>query len=84
MTQVKNIKPISALEKDYPHRTLHNSLSNVKHLQIFGSTVYIFIYKEEQKLKLEKFKTQALKDILVRYNRHTIYKIFIQKQNKVI
>lgn len=46
--------------------------------------MYVFIRKEERDLKSEKFEAQALKGTLVRYDGHTIYKVFIYKQDKVI
>ncbi len=46
--------------------------------------IYIFIYKEEQNLKSEKFEALALKSIFVGYNGYTIYRVFIQEQNKII
>lgn len=46
--------------------------------------MYILLYKEERLIKSEKCASQALKEILVGYNRHTIYKIYIKEQQKVI
>lgn len=46
--------------------------------------MYIFIHEEEQNLKSEKFEARALKGTLVRYDGHTIYRVFIQEQDKVI
>lgn len=46
--------------------------------------VYIFIHKEEQYLKSEKFEALALKDILVGYDKYIIYRVFIQKEDKII
>lgn len=79
MTQVKNVKPTSALERGNPHQTLHDSPPSVNHLRVLGSMVYVFIYKEEQNLKLEKFEAQALKGIFIGYNGHTIYRVFIRE-----
>lgn len=53
-------------------------------MQVFESTVDVFIYKKEQNLKLEKFEVEVLKGILVGYDGHTIYKVSIQEQDKVI
>ena len=59
-------------------------LSNLSHLQIFGSTVYVFIYKEEQTLKPEKWSPTILKGTLVRYDGHTIYCVYLKDQKRVI
>lgn len=63
---------------------MFDKLSNINHLWILSSIINVFIYKKEQDLKFEKYKAWALKDTLLRYDGHTIYKGFIQKQNKVI
>lgn len=84
MTQVKNIRPTHALEKGNPHQALFDKPPDINHLQVFGSTVYVFIHKEEQNLKSEKFEAQALKSTLVGYDGHTIYRVFIREQDKVI
>lgn len=59
-------------------------LLEITYLQVLESIVYIFIYKKEQTVKSEKFKAQTLKNILVGYNKHTIYIVFIQSLDKVI
>lgn len=77
ISQVKNIRSISALKRDNLYQVLHNSPLNVNHLRVLGSTVYVFIHKEKQNLKLEKFEVRVLKSIFVKYNGHTIHKVFI-------
>ena len=84
MNQVKNFKPIKALGGNNLIEIYFKILPKIIHLRTLGSIVYVFIYKEYQTLKSEKFETRALKSTLVGYNRHTIYKVFIQAQNKVI
>lgn len=84
MTQVKNVRPTNALEGGNPHQALYNSPPSVNHLQVLGSTVYVFIHKEERNLKSEKFKARALKGTFVGYNGYTIYRVFIREQDKVI
>lgn len=81
---IKNIRPTSLLKDKNPHEIYFNKALELGHLQVLGSTVYVFIYKEKQNLKSEKFKAWALKSILVGYNRHTIYRVFIQYQDKII
>ncbi len=54
------------------------------HLRILGSTVYVFLHEEERSLKSEKWAPRALKKTLVVYNGHTIYRVHIKEQNKVI
>lgn len=83
-TQVKNVRPTHALEGGNPHQALFDKLPNVNHLRVLGSTVYVFIHEEERNLKSEKFEARALKGTLVGYDGHTIYRVFIQEQDKVI
>ncbi len=44
----------------------------------------MFLHEEEQTLKSEEWQLQALRGILVGYDGHTIYRVHIQDQNKVI
>lgn len=46
--------------------------------------MYVFIHEEEQNLKSEKFEAQALEGTLIGYDGHTIYRVFIREQDKVI
>lgn len=44
----------------------------------------MFIHEEKQSLKLAKWEVRALKSKLVEFDNYTIYKIYIEDQNKVI
>lgn len=70
--------PSYILERDNLHLYLLNKSPDINHLQVFRSIIYIFIYKEEENLKFEKFETQILKDSHIRYDEYTIYRLFIQ------
>ena len=59
-------------------------LPTPQHLRILGSNVYVFLHKEEQSLKSAKWEARALKGKLVGFNGHTIYRVHIENQNKVI
>lgn len=76
-TQVKNVRLAKVIEKNSIHKTHFKKSSHINHLYVLKSIVYIFIFKKEQTLKLEKFEAQALKDTLIRYNKYIIYRIFI-------
>lgn len=55
MTHVKNIQLTRALEEDKtPHQIQYKEPPNLRHLRIFGSTVYVLIHEEEHNLKSEK------------------------------
>lgn len=77
MTHVKNVRSTFSLEDKNAHEVHFNKTLELSHLQVLGSTVYVFIYKEEQNLKSDKFETRALKKTLVEYDGHTIYRVFI-------
>lgn len=81
---VKNRRPIKVLQSLSPHKSLTQDYLNIFHLRILGSSVYVFLHKEEQSLKLEKQVLRALKRTLVGYNSYIIYQVYINKQNKVI
>lgn len=84
MTYVKNVRPTSSLEDKNPHEVHFNKAPELSHLRVLGSTVYVFIHEEERNLKSEKFEARALKGTLVGYDGHTIYRVFIRLQDKVI
>ncbi len=84
MTYVKNLRPTKALNGDNSYHTQQKSQSDIQHLQILGSIVYVLLHREEQTLKSEKWNPQALRGTLVGYDGHTIYRVHIREQNKVI
>ena len=84
MTYVKNSQPTRTLENISPHEAHFHKQPNWAHLRILGSTVYVLLHKEERLMKSEKWATRALKRILVGYDGHTIYRVHIRKQKKVI
>lgn len=84
MTHVKNVRPTSSLEDKNPHEVHFNKTPELSHLRVLGSTVYVFIHEEERNLKSEKFEARALKGTFVGYDEHTIYRVFIRSQDKVI
>lgn len=46
--------------------------------------MYILLHEVERVLKSEMWNPQALRRTLVRYDGYIIYRVYIQKQNKVI
>ena len=84
MTYTKNVRPTTALEGGNPYEKQFNCPPDVSHLRILGSTVYVLIHEEERDLKSEKFTPRALKGKLVGYDGHTIYRVHIEEQQKVI
>ncbi len=84
MTYVKNNWPMKALQDLSPYELYIHKSPDLAHLQILGSTVYVFLYEEEQTLKSEKWALRALKGTLVGYNGHIIYRVYLKDQKKVI
>lgn len=54
ITYVKNNWPTKAVQNLSPHKVYTYKLPDLSHFQVLGSIIYIFLYKEEQKLKSEK------------------------------
>lgn len=84
MTYIKNNQPTKAIQDLSPYKGYTHKIPNLSHLQILSSIVYVFLHKEEQMLKSEKWAPKALKEILLGYNGHTIYQIYPKDQKKVI
>lgn len=85
ITHIKNQQPTCAFkDNSNPIEIRYQALPDVQHLCILGSNVYIFLHKEKQALKSVKWEVCALKRKLVGFDGHTIYKIYIKDQNKVI
>ncbi len=85
MTYVKTNRPTRALQSNIsPHEASTKEAPNQAHLRVLGSTVYVLLHEEERSMKSEKWPPRALKGILGGYNGHTIYRVHIKDQKKVI
>lgn len=84
MTYIKNNWPTRALQNISPHKAHFYKQPNLTHLRLLGSTVYVLLHKEKRLMKSEKWAPRALKETLVGYNGHTIYRVHIKEQNKFI
>lgn len=55
MTHLKNLWPTQALEGAIsPFEKQENTQPSFQHLRVLGSTVYVFLHKEERTLKSAK------------------------------
>lgn len=85
MIYIKNLRPTQVLERFISSIKMQNqAISDLHHLCILGSNVYIFLYKKERSLKSAKWKARVLKEKLVGFDNYTIYQVHIKDQNKVI
>ena len=85
MTYIKNSKPIRALANNLSFYEAHfHKKPDFLHLQILGSTIYVLLHEEKCSIKSEKWVSQALRGTLVGFDGHTIYKVYIKDQNRVI
>ena len=87
MVHTKNIRPTNALAGKTPYEIFEKKSPKLDHLRILGSTVYALIHKKERKginSKAAKFFPRAQKGILCGYDRSTIYRVFMEKDYKVI
>lgn len=78
MTYVKNVRPTKALGGDNPYHALQAVQSNIQHLRVLGSIVYVLLHEEERDLKSEKWNPRALRGTFVGYDGHTIYRVHIR------
>lgn len=85
MIHIQNLRPTRAIEESISLAKMQNkNLPNLHHFHVLGSIVYVFFHMKKQTLKSAKWDAKALKGKLVRFNRHTIYKVHIKDQNKLI
>ncbi len=85
MTYIKNSRPTRALANDLsPHKAHFREKPDLSHVRILGSTVYVLLHEEERTIKLEKWALRALRGTLVGFDGHTIYRVHIKDQNRVI
>ena len=86
MTYIKNNCPTKTLPSNStPHKVQsQENTTDMSHLRVLDSTVYVFLHGDERSRKSEKWAPRALKGILVGYDGHTIHRVHIEDQNKVI
>ena len=85
MTHIKNLRPTRALENSIsPIEMQNQALPNLHYLCILGSNVYVFLHEEDRSLKSAKWEARALREKLVGFDGHTIYRVHIEDQKKVI
>lgn len=85
MTYVKNLQPTCAVEGNISPTEMQNqALPDVQHLYILSSNIYVFLHKEKQSLKSAKWEARTFKKKLVGFDGHTIYRVYIEGQNKFI
>ncbi len=73
ITHISNLLPTSSLDGLSPYEASTGLLPQLNHLRVLGSTVYVFIRKEERKAKSAKWEPRAKRGLLVGYDGHSIY-----------
>ena len=85
MTHVKNLRPTRALEGSISPAEMQDQIvPSLQNLCVLWSTIYVFLHEEERTLKSAKWDARALKGKLVGFDGHTIYRVHIEEQNRVI
>lgn len=85
ITHIKNLQSTRVLENSIsPIKMQNQVLPDLYHFCILDSNIYVFLYKEEQSLKLAKWEARALRGILVGFDGHIIYRVHIEDQKKII
>ena len=84
MIYMSNLVPTFPLEILSPFEVSIGKAPILSHLRLLRSTVYVFIYEEERRAKSGKWELRGKRDILVNYDGHTIYQVYLAKNEKVI
>jgi hypothetical protein len=84
MGHTKNCRPTSALNGLSPYEKRHGKSPKISHLRVLGSTVYVFIHEDERSSKSAKFEARAQKGMLVGYDGHTIYRVYLENPERII
>lgn len=84
ITHISNLLPTSSLNGVSPFEASAQSLPNLQHLRILGSTVYVFIHEEERNAKSAKWTPRGKRGVLVGYEGGTIYRVYLHDEGKVI
>ena len=84
MTHMSNLLSTTALDGRFPFKAFTKSLLKLDHLHILDLTIYVFINKKKKKAKSAKWKPIAKKRMLVAYDNHTIYHVYLPDKEKVI
>lgn len=77
MTYVKNNWSIRVIQNLSSYKAYTYKFPNLSHFLVLNSIIYIFLHKEKQMLKLEKWALKTLKIILVGYYNNSHYMILI-------
>lgn len=81
---IKNLKLISTVQGFSPYKSFYTKLLELNLLLILRSTIYIYIYKDEQELKSEKFILKILTDQLINFDGYTIYQRYFKEKKNII
>lgn len=84
MIYIKNLQSTSFFKGFNSYNKIFHNFPDSLYLRILRSIVYVLIYKKEQEQKSEKFVSQILKDQLIGFDSHIIYKVHIEEQKQVI
>lgn len=84
MIHVSNLIPTSALKSLSPYEASTGKTPIISHLRVLRLTVYVFIHEEEKKTKSAKLEPRRKRSVLVGYDGHAIYRIYLAKDEKVI
>ena len=85
MTHIKNLRPTRVMKSFISSIEMQNqAIPDLHNFRILGSNVYVFLHEEKQSLKSVKWEAFVLRRKLVGFDGHTIYRVYIKDQNKVI
>ena len=87
MVHTKNVRPTNALSGKSPFEIYESKPLSLNHLRVLGSTVYVLVHREERvgaNSKSVKFSPRAQHGILCGYDGCTTYRVFLEKDCRII
>ena len=84
ITHISNLLLTSSLNDLSPYEESTRLSPELNHLRVLGSTVYVYVHEEERKDKSAKWESRAKRGVLVGYDGHSIYRVYLKKDAKVI
>lgn len=72
------------LIRKHLYHAQYQKSSDIRYFQVLNSIIYVFILKEKHTFKSKNWKARATHGILVEYDGHSIYQLYVESQNKII
>lgn len=84
MTHVSDLLPTTALNGRSPFESSTQSFPNLQQLRVLGSIVYFNSNEEGRIAKPAKWEPRGEEGMLVGYDGHTIYRVYLPDEEEII